>query len=148
MESKCQWLIRSKKWQAVKTLKIIDLITQAYYEVYQGSLDVVVTRGELLTRWHLSKGAQCFWIGLHCDLRENHIAVWKWQTFHYFLIWALGHIAWREKGFWMRKITLAWTGRPGFSKSNTKLCLHWRASEPIFFYSVPHFLNKTWHWGF
>lgn len=37
--------------------KIMDSITQAYCEVYKGSLDVVVTSGELLARGHLLKGA-------------------------------------------------------------------------------------------
>lgn len=87
-------------------------VTQAYHEVHKGSLDVVVTSSELLARHHFLERAQCFWIGLHCTFKANSTAVWKCQTFHYFLIWVLGHVAWWEKGFWIRKMTSAWAGTP------------------------------------
>lgn len=50
-------------------------ITQAYCVVHKGSLDVVVTSGELLARRHLLGGAQCFWIRLRCTFKENSTAV-------------------------------------------------------------------------
>lgn len=66
--------------------KILDQITKAYCEVHKGSLDVIVTSGELLARRHILEGAQCFWVGLHCTFKANNMAVWKCQMFHYFLI--------------------------------------------------------------
>lgn len=129
------------------------LITQTYCEVHKGSLDVVVTSSELLARRHLLEGAQCFWIGLRSAFKANSTAVWKCQTFHYFLIWALGHFTWREKGFWMRKITSAWIGRPNTDAQafprTIQRCVsigeHLIPSSFVAWHFLPSLLNKTWH---
>lgn len=135
--------------------RILDQVTQAYRDVHKGSLDVVVTSTELLVRRHLLQGEWCFWIELHCAFKANSTAVWKCQTFHYFLIWALGHIAWREKGFWIRKMTSAWTGRPNTDAQafprTIRNCFstgeHLSQSSFIVWQFFLAQLNKTCQWG-